>query len=134
MLLVGRDVDEAGVGLAATAVLDKHLPALHHLNVVIFREWLIGIKVEEGPHTAQNTLDILSVRFELVDADTVVNFLKLDLRVFGGALAALLHELFECESMLWVNARVVIQRVQEDKAVSEQECLVFAVEVLWVLL
>lgn len=77
LAFVARDVDEAGVGLAPPPVLDEHLPSLHHLDIVVLGEGLLGVKVEERANSAEDPLDVLRVCLELVGADPVVHLLEL---------------------------------------------------------
>lgn len=114
MLFVCRDVNKASVGLTSATVLNEHLSTLYHLNVVILCQGLLRINIEKRSHTTKDALNVLSICLELADADAVIDLLKLAPRVFRSGLGTLFHELLKCQSIFWVNARIVIQCVQED--------------------
>lgn len=83
------------MGFASAAIFDEHLAALDHLNVVILRQWLIRVKVEEGTDSAQDLLNVLRVCLELALTNAFINLLQLRHWVLGSSLAALLDELVE---------------------------------------
>ena len=72
MFLVIGDVDKASVWLAAPPVLDEHLPPLHHLNIMIFRQWFGRVQIEEWSNSTKYSLDILRISLELLSADALV--------------------------------------------------------------
>ena len=68
--------------LSTLTVLNEHLPSLHHLNVVVFSQWLGGINIEKGPDSPQYPLNVLGVRLKLVRADPMINLFQNSMRVF----------------------------------------------------
>ena len=73
VLLVVGHIDEPVVWLAPPSILDKHLPSLHHLYVLIFEEWLAHIQVEEGSDALHDSFDVLRIGLELVVTDAFVH-------------------------------------------------------------
>ena len=94
--------------LASSTILDEHGSSLDHLDVVVLRQRLLRIDVEEWTHTAQDTFYVLRVCLELILADTFIDLLQLSFRIPRCCLHALLEELFECETIFWVDIRVVV--------------------------
>lgn len=71
--------------LASAAVFDEHLPTLNHLDIVVLRERFRRVQVKERCNTAQNPFNVLSVRLELIGADTVIDCFELGAGVPGSA-------------------------------------------------
>ena len=130
VFLITWDVDEAGVRLSSSAILHEHLTTLHHLNIMILRQWFLRIDSKERRHSAQYPFNILRVSLELVLADPIVDFFDLTFWVFWGTLMALFHELWEGETVFGVDIWVVVECVQENQTVGEQKCLVLIFKVL----
>lgn len=59
--------------LTTPPVLNEHLPSLDHLNVMVFGQWLLRIKVEKRTNPSENPLNVLSVRLKLIRAYAIVN-------------------------------------------------------------
>ena len=134
MVLVMAHIDKPIVRLATSAIFDKHLASLHHLNVLIFSEWLLGIDVEKWSDSAEDALDVLRIGLELILTDPAIDLFKLGCWVLWSTLGALLDEGFESEAVLRVNVRVMVEGVQEDETVGEEEGLIRVFKVFWVFL
>ena len=85
VLLVSRNIDKAGVWATPTPILDKHLTALDHLDVMILSQRPVWIDVKEGTDTPQYLFHILCVCLELIRADAFVYFGDLGLGVARGS-------------------------------------------------
>ena len=117
VLLVTGDVYKASVWLAAPPVLDEHLTPLHHLNVMVFGERFGRVQVEEWSDSTKNSLDILRISLKLLSANALVNLFEAAPGVSRSARQALLHELIECQPVLRVDVRIVVQSVEENETV-----------------
>lgn len=118
VLIVGN-VDEACMWLASAAIFYEHLAPLNHLDVVVLGQGLSRVEVEEGTHTTQDLLNVLRIRLELVLANSLINLLELRHWVLWRPLTALLDKLVKREPMLRVDARVMVQCVEEDETVGQ---------------
>lgn len=103
--------------LTPTAILDEHLPPLHHLNIMVLRQRLGRVKVEKWSNSTQNPFNILRVCFKLICTNALVNLLEATSWVFRGALRTLLDELLQRQPIFRIDVWVMIQCVQEDQAV-----------------
>ena len=118
--------------LTSSAILHEHLTTLHHLNIMILRQWFLRIDSKERCHPAKYPFNILRVSLELVLADPIVNLFQFTFWVFWGSLLALLHEFREGQTVFGVDIWVVVECVQENQTVGEQKCLVLIFKVLWI--
>ena len=75
--------------MTTPSILDEHLAALHHLNIMILGQRLGRFEIEKRPNTTKNTFHVLSVSFKLVYTYAVVNIFQLFFRVAWRSLLAL---------------------------------------------
>ena len=96
------------MGLSSSAILDKHLATLHHLDVLIFRQWLFRVEIKEWSHTSQDPFDILRISLKLIGADSLIDLFELLFGVSWSPLRALLFKLFKGQPMLGIHISIVI--------------------------
>ena len=63
------------MGLSSSTILNKRLSTLHHLDVLIFGEWLFRVEIKEWSHSAQDPLYVLRISLKLIGADSLIYLL-----------------------------------------------------------
>ena len=114
--------------LPSTAILDKHVPFLDILYVIIFAN-SFDIDSLIRLHSRESLLKVLSVSFKLILGNSVINSWELIFWINWCRLFALSDEEFFSQFILYVDVRFMVNGVQHDKEISKDKFFIFFVKV-----
>ena len=118
--------------LSSTAILDKHVPFLNILYVKIFAnpfdvDSLIRL------YSRESLLKVLSVGFELILCNSVINSWELIFWINWCCLLALSDKEFFGQFILDVDIRFMVNGVQHDKKISKDKFFIFFIEIAGII-